>query len=269
MSTVKKPSPESNGGRVVILTVLGLLVLVAVGYAGAYAGAGDKVRLGTTVAGIEIGGKERGDAIAALEEGLTERDSIQVTVDGNPASAIAAEKAGITVDTAETVDQAGSGKSWSPSRLWDYYTGGDEVEPVVDVDEDAFAAAIETLNEKVGTEPKEGRVAFRRGETVTIDGRTGEGVNPDVARDALVRAAVWGGTAELELVEIAPEIDESDVQDALNEFANPATPGPVTLVFVKHKVVGSEEHTSELQSLMRTSYADICCKTNIKTTTTL
>src|SRR3546814_20029144 len=77
--------------------------------------------------------------------------------------------------------------------------------------------------------------------TASGSGRTGEGGNPDVARAAWVRAAVWGGTAERERVEIEPEIDESDVQDALNEFANPATSGPVTLVFDKHKVVLSHE----------------------------
>ncbi|NYG60422.1 vancomycin resistance protein YoaR [Nocardioides daedukensis] len=246
---MKKPSSESNGGRVVILTVLGLLVLVAVGYAAAYAGAGAKVPRATTVAGIDIGGKERGDAIAALEKGLAERDSIQVTVDGKAASAIGAEKAGITVDTAATVEQAGSGKSWSPSRLWNYYTGGDEVEPVIDVDEDALSAALDELNKKVGTEPKEGRVAFRRGEAVTIAGKSGEGVDPDAARDALVRAAVWGESAELELVEIKPEIDETDVQDALNEFANPATSGPVTLVFDKHKVVLTPEEFTPVLSM--------------------
>ena len=46
------------------------------------------------------------------------------------------------MDYASSVAQAGARKSWSPAWLWDYATGGDEVPPVVEVDEDALAAYL-------------------------------------------------------------------------------------------------------------------------------
>ena len=52
-----RPGPESEGGRVVLALVLGLAILAGVVYAGAYWAASDKVPVGTTVAGVDIGGK--------------------------------------------------------------------------------------------------------------------------------------------------------------------------------------------------------------------
>ena len=51
------------------------------------------------------------------------------------------------------------------------------------------------------------------------------------AADALEAAYVDGDTAELTLAKAEPDISQADVQDALNDFANPAVSGPVTLVF--------------------------------------
>ena len=52
--------PESEGGRVVVALILGLTMLAGVLYVGAYLMAGDKVPVGTTVAGVDIGGKKTG-----------------------------------------------------------------------------------------------------------------------------------------------------------------------------------------------------------------
>src|SRR3546814_5584155 len=51
-------------------------------------------------------------------------------------------------------------------------------------------------------------------------------------------------------------VDASDQASSRPDFAIPVYPGHLTM---EHK--RSEEHTSELQSLMRTSYADFSLKT--------
>jgi vancomycin resistance protein YoaR len=226
---------ESSGGRVVVLTVLGLACLVGLLWVAAYAFAGEKVPRGTTVAGISIGGMSHDDAVRALEDGFADRDAIDVTVGGEGVP-MTAEAAGLSVDHAATVDEAGAERSWAPGRLWDYYTGGGELDPVVNVDEDALETTLDRIDEEHGTPAKEGDVRFVDGRARPVFGEDGEEVDRDLARRALQSAYVDQRTAELELVTAEPEISRDDVQDALNEFGNPAVSGPVTLVFDKTRV---------------------------------
>jgi vancomycin resistance protein YoaR len=239
-SKPKKPKPpsdsENSGGRVVVLTVLGLAVLAGMAYVAAYAFAGEKVPHGTEVAGIAIGGQSHDDAVRAIEDGFANRETLDVTVDGETAPMTAAT-AGLSVDAESTVDEAGGGRSWAPGRLWDYYAGGDDLDPVVVVDEQAQAAALKALDESHGSPPREGDVRFKDGEARTVTGTDGQQVDRQTAADALEAAYVGGGTAELTLEKAEPDISQADVQDALNEFANPAVSGPVTLVFDKTRVM--------------------------------
>lgn len=233
-TTPTEPDPrrEREGGRVVWLVLVGLALLVAGGYTAAYLAAGDKVPRGTTVAGVEIGGRTPEGAASALAAGLADRADapINVKVDGSQ-EPVSPEDAGLSVDYAASVEQAGGGQSWEPARLWEYYTGGDDLDAVVSVDETALTALVERLAGDLGTEPTDGAVAFRNGEIVVTDPVAGEAIDPDEARDALVAAYLSDDDAELTLSPAQPEIDEADVQAALDDFANPALSGPVTLVF--------------------------------------
>ena len=226
----QKPQRENSGGRVVVLTVLGLAILFGGAYVAAYAFAGEKLPRSAEVAGIDIGGKEHDDAIALLETAFAERGTIEMTVDGKPAR-LQAEALGLSVDFAASVEAAGGGRSWKPSRLWDYYTGGDSLEPVISRDDSVMEDALEGLDEQFGTPAREGDVTFEGGNVHRVLGKPGKEVDRSTAHEELEAAYASGGTAELTLGDAEPEIDEADVQNAMNEFANPAVSGPVTLVF--------------------------------------
>lgn len=226
---------ESSGGRVVVLTVLGLIVLFGGLYVAAYAFAGEKVPRGASVAGVDIGGRTHADAVAVLEEGLLGREAIDVTVDGR-ATQVGVDEVGLDVDVESSVEAAGGGRSWAPARLWDYYTGGDDLAPVLTWDETVFAEGMDVLDGEFGTPPREGRVGFSDGEVTTRPGRPGEVLDRVAARDALAAAYVEDSVADLDLVAAHPEIDAADVQRALNRFANRAVSGPVTLVFERTRV---------------------------------
>ncbi|WP_134739618.1 VanW family protein [Nocardioides sp. 503] len=238
--TEPEPRREREGGRLVLLLVLALVLLLAGGYTAAYLVAGDKVPRGTTVAGVDIGGRTQAEAAQALEAGLADRvDSpIDVTV-GDRAEAVTPEEAGLSVDYDASVAAAGGEQSWEPQRLWDYFTGGDDLDAVVDVDDAAMDALVERLGGDLGSEPKDGAVAFEKGEIVVTDPVAGEAIDPEAAREALVAAYLSDDAdevADLSLTTAEPDIDEADVQSALDEFANPALSGPVTLVFGKSPV---------------------------------
>ncbi|MBC2960440.1 VanW family protein [Nocardioides deserti] len=227
------PSREKAGGRAVLLVLLGLVVLVGAGWVAAYAMAGDKVPRGTTVAGVGIGGKTPDDAVAALRDGLADRaaEPFTLTAAGetfelDPATA------GVTVDHEESVAEAGGGRSWDPRRLWAYYTDGDDLDAVVEVDDAALAEALAPVEGEVGRPARDAAVSFEGSRVVTREPRTGEEVDRQALRDDLVAAYLSEDpTVELPLVEVEPEVDEADLRTAVEEFANPAMSGPVTLVF--------------------------------------
>ncbi|GAB2445759.1 VanW family protein [Nocardioides hungaricus] len=229
-----KPAREGAGGKVVLLMLLGLAVLCGGLYVAAYLAAGDKVPRGSTIAGVEVGGRSAAEAEKALRAGLADREdrSITVVVDGQSIP-VAPDDAGLSVDYAASVAAAGGGRSWSPGRLWDYWTGGDDLDAVVEVDAAAFEAALESMAEQVGTPPTDGAIAFRGSDIVVTDPADGQEVDPAAASESITAAylSADGADAQVPLRTAAPEIDQADVQRALETFANPAMSAPVTLVF--------------------------------------
>ena len=115
-----------------------------------------------------------------------------VTVDGRTTEVEPAEL-GLSVDYAATVAEAGARKSWSPTWLWSYATGGDEVDPVIDVDQDVLADYLATAGDGLGTEPVDGAIVFRKGEAVVTDPVVGQGLDDAAARAALVAAYLTDG----------------------------------------------------------------------------
>ena len=108
---------EAEGGQAVVLILLVVLVMGVGGWVAAYAGANGKVPRGTTVAGIDIGGRDRTAAAAALARGLQRhgQDPITVAV-GTVTTQVAPADAGLSVDYVATVAKALGPRSWDPRR---------------------------------------------------------------------------------------------------------------------------------------------------------
>jgi vancomycin resistance protein YoaR len=222
----------------VLLVILGLALLAGAGYGAAYLTAGDKVPRGTTVAGVDVGGRSESGAARALQDGLAERTGRSFRlVAGEVTQPFKAEELGLSVDYAASVSDAGGGRSWRPQRLWDYFTGGRELPAVVDLDPTALAAAMASLSEAAGSAPRDGAVAFVASGVQVTPAEPGQQVDTTEA-EAMLRAAyledsdrTGAARIQLPLQASQPDIDEADVQLAVDSFANPAVSGPVTLVF--------------------------------------
>ncbi len=237
MARVTDPEREKEGGRVVLLMLAGLVLLAGGAYSAAYLAAGDRVPRGTTVAGVGIGGQTADEATATLEEELRVDAPLEVSV-GASTQRLRPDDLGLAVDIEESVAAAGGGRSWDPARLWDYYTGGDELSAVLDVDDDAMTAAIARLDKQVGTPARNGAVRFQGTQIVEREPREGQQLDPDAVRAAIeddwpAREATPIG---LELVTVEPDIDSADVRTAVDEFANPAVSAPVTLLFGRSEI---------------------------------
>ncbi len=247
------PRREGSGGRLVFVLIVVLALLAGGGYAAAYYLAGDNVPEGTTVGGVDIGGRDEAEAVTLLRGALSEQAAapIEVLVDGKPTT-IDPVEAGIGIDYDASVAAAGAGASWDPKRLWDYYTDGDDLDPVLDVDDAALEDAVAALEAETGTAPRNGAVRFDGPRVVVRQPREGRGLEPESTREALLSAFLDAEPADLSTVAVAPEIDEDDVAEAVDSFANPAVSGPVTLKFGTSRVRLAPRDYVEALSLVAT-----------------
>jgi vancomycin resistance protein YoaR len=225
---------DKAGAKVVLWLLLGLGVLFGGLYVGAHYVAGDKVPRNTTVSGVRIGGHPQGEAAERLRAGLADRVArdIPTTVDGQQV-AVDPALAGLSVDYAASVAEAGGERSWDPVRLWNYFTGGDAFEAEVEVDETAYNAFLAGLDDQYGADARDGAIRFDGDQIRTRQARTGRALDPSDTLDALEEAFLEErpDPVALEMAEVEPAIDATDVQEALDGFASPAVAAPVTLAF--------------------------------------
>ena len=241
---------DKAGASVVVWLLLGLVVLFGGLYVAAHYVAGDKVPRNTTVSGVRIGGHPQGEAAQRLQAGLADRVNrpIATTIDGQQVD-IDPARAGLSVDYDASVAEAGGERSWDPVRLWNYFTGGDAFEAEVEVDETAYAAQLAELDQQHGAAPRDGAVAFDGIDIRTTKARPGKALDPSDTLAALQDAYLEDSpeAVALEMSQVAPDIDASDVQEALDDFASPAVAAPVTLGFEGSEVkVFPENYTAAL-----------------------
>ena len=225
---------EKAGASVVVWLLLGLVVLFGGLYVAAHHVAGDKVPRGTTVSGVRIGGHPQDEAAQRLQAGLADKVArdIATTIEGTPVAIDPAE-VGLQVDYDASVAEAGGEASWDPVRLWNYFTGGDTFEAEVVLDDATYTSYLAALDEQHGTAARDGAVAFEGERVVTTEPRAGAALDPATTLSALRSAFLEDAPDEvaLEMSDVVPDIDEGDVQEALDGFASPAVAAPVTLSF--------------------------------------
>ncbi len=215
-----------------------LVVLCGGGYVAAYAGSQHKTPRGTVVAGVNVGGRTLAGAVAALRAGLDTRVNSPITLDiGGKKRSILPAEVGLGIDYVASIRQAGAGDSWEPERLWDYYTGGSELDPVVTVSEMTMADYLTGLAVDSGVAPRDGGVEFVNQRVEVIDPKPGRTIDPQQAQAAITTAYLsTDRTAHIDLVPSAPAIDDADVREAVQSWANPAMSGPVALDLTQQQV---------------------------------
>jgi vancomycin resistance protein YoaR len=228
-----RPVRESEGGRVVLLLILGLAMLAGCLYVVAYLGAGDKVPVGTRIGGVDVGGHSPGTAVDLLREGLQDRarTPFTVTIEGRTQQ-VRPKDVGLSVDYVASVRQAGAGRGWSPSRLWTYYTGGEALDPVINLDQLTLASLLERLDETDGRTPTDAQVRFGHDGFTVSPPRTGLSVDRKAAATAFWNAFLTDQPeVALSMTPTPPTIDTTAVHRFVRRFANPALSGPVQLRF--------------------------------------
>lgn len=222
--------------------LLGLGVLVLGGYTVLVLVAGDKVPPGASVSGVEIGGLHESAAEARLRSVLDPRAARPIEVTGGGVhSRVVPARAGLSVDVPGSVRDAGGGRSWAPTRIWHYVTGGEDIPATLDVDGGRLEDTVSLLAAGVDTSPVEGAIDFVQGKPVVTVAANGRRLVRGGTRDALAHAFLGTEPARLPVTVLRPTITDSAVQSALTSFARPATSGPVLLVLDGHEVRATPE----------------------------
>ena len=243
---------EGEGGQAVVLILLVVLVMGVGGWVAAYAGANGKVPRGTTVAGIEIGGRDRTAAAAALARGVHTQGQDPITVAvGTVTTQVVPEEAGLSIDYVATVAKALGPRSWDPRELWRYYGGGDDIAPVVHVDYRKLDALLDALDAVAGQPARDAGISLSGGQIALTKPQNGVQIDQDNARVALVDGYAAGQTTvRLPLLLTQPDVDQADLDNALATIANPAVSGPVTLAFAGSQVTLAPRQYADLLSLV-------------------
>ncbi|MEU6138335.1 VanW family protein [Nocardioides sp. NPDC047086] len=231
--------PLGTGTKVAAALVGGVAILAFAGWAAAYAVAGEKISEGTTVAGVDIGGMTAAEATPLLEEKFAPAHSQPIHVAaGDSTTEVNPAEAGLSFDAEATIERAHAVRSWSPLKLWRHFTGGGEIEPVIKADDKLIAKVAAKVSKRAGTPFKDGDVVIKKGKIKTTQPVAGEGVSDDALRTALAGQLLAEGErkADVPLAELTPDVDEADVQEAVDKVATPAVSGPITLKFEKTPV---------------------------------
>jgi vancomycin resistance protein YoaR len=224
---------EPAGLRRAVLVLGGVAALLVVGYLTAYAVAGSGIARGATVLGVSIGGLSREEATRVLTRELRDESEARVPVTAGPVQrAVAPARAGLSLDVAATVESA-QARTWNPVDLVDALLGGDDVEPVVDVDRTRLRAAMDRLGDRVDRDPTEGAVRITGTTARPVRPADGLRLQRRGAADALVDGYLdterGPSPVRLPTRVTEPEVGQDAVDQAMSEVAEPALSAPVAL----------------------------------------
>ncbi|MEU7132169.1 hypothetical protein [Streptomyces sp. NPDC046261] len=230
-----KSAPKKKGRSKLVLLGGGLVALVGLAYGAGLLLDHADVPNGTTVLGVDIGGKSKDQAVQTLDSALAGRTGapLKVTIGGKTAD-LKPSVAGLSIDTQATV-RAAAGRDYNPVTVLSSLIGGSRTaEPTVIADEEKIAAALKTLAGETGT-AKEGTIKFEPGKAVPAYGQPYQGVDVDGSVKAVSQAfrerAATGQNKPITLQTSAqqPKVPNAEVDRMMKDFATPAMSGLVTI----------------------------------------
>lgn len=224
---------KGKGRSKLVLAAVSLVGVVTIAYGAGLLLDHADVPKGTTVLGVDIGGKTQQDAVNTLDAALESRmtDPLTLVVNGKEHQ-IQPDILGLTIDTDETVREA-SGRDYNPvSVIGSLFGGTRVVDAHVKVDEEKLRSAVGDLSRKaVPGGAKDGMVVFTGGTPKVVPGEPHKAVNvgkaADLIEDAYRSRAATGQAAPVTLPvgTRQPKFSEKELQAAADGFGKAAMSG--------------------------------------------
>ena len=229
------PAPK---GRSKVILAGGLLIFLA----GVAYGAGllmnhTEVPKGTTVLGVDIGGKSRDDAVKALDAKLGTRITAPIKVKvGGRTLELKPSVAGLSIDNLATVRSVAHTDYNPVSVIGSLLGGARPAEPVLIEDDEKLKSALQNLSQQAGGGAgSEGMVKFVNGKAVGVPGtpRQAVDVNGSMKKvtDAYRTRAETGRDPLVELTSttVQPKVTQAQIDEALAGFGKSAMAGIITV----------------------------------------
>ncbi len=223
--------PKTHDLRFGVIFVVGVAAVIGALYGVGYLVAGNKLPAGTTVAEVDVGGMSPDRARTVLQEKLAPRleGSIEVSA-GGKTYAIDPQRAGLTFDIDATLDQALGGSPWDPRHMLHVLTGGDSLDPVVDLDSAALVASLHKVAQHVERRPVDSRVSFGSGQPKMSIGRAGRAVDYQSSGERFKQAIIAGDDrVSLAIDTIQPHVTVGMATRFQETVAREAVAGPVQI----------------------------------------
>jgi vancomycin resistance protein YoaR len=194
-----------------------------------------KIPHGTSIGGVNVGGKTVAQAKALLRTDLAPKATagIQVTADGVNAT-IDPVTAGMTLDVDRSVDRLGT-TSMSPSSILHGFGRGTAHDAVLKVDQAALSKAVAAVAAKVDRPVLEGSVHYKGVTPVAVMPQIGRKVDQGRAVTSIEArfTSLTGNQAVIPLpvTLTPPKTSQAQIETALTQLAAPAVAGPLHLVY--------------------------------------
>jgi vancomycin resistance protein YoaR len=223
--------PKTHDVRFAALFTVGLVAVFGALYGVGYLVAGNTVPRGTTVSDVDIGTLSRGEAETTLREELVPRLERPITLENSRGSfRIDPQETGLTLDVEATVEEAMAGGDWDPRHMLQVVFGGNEIEPVVNVDEAEFREQLEPIVQQVHVPASDSRVLFSGGRPQVRYGNVGSTVDLERLKVLLTQALRDDEhSVRLPMRPVEPHITSDEAEAFVRTIAVPAATQPVRL----------------------------------------
>lgn len=223
--------PQTHDLRFAALFACGLIALLGGLYAVGYYVAGDRVPGGTTVAGVDLGNLTTAEAEAELADKVKPRLDRPIRLKGSDRElTLEPRQSGLTFDIDATVDRALDGESWDPRHMLRVLLGGDDLSPVIAVNQTALDQQLRRLASRLFDKPVESSVSFASGRPRVTAGNAGVELDIPLTRERVIAAFTRGSAvARLPLRAVAPQISPTEAADFVADVAAPAVSAPVDI----------------------------------------
>lgn len=216
--------------QIILASVLGGLIVLAVALVGLAALAGPVVPPGTTVNGVAIGGLGRDDAVQVIRDEVVRPAAEPLEFDNNGETLVVKPRqAGVWVNAVETV-QPLLRSSWNPLQRFFGVGGGEEIEPVIVVEDDKLERQMGAFERLVATEPSDPSLSIDGTEIAFTPGQQGRTVDEEAVRKIIIESVTEPRRQrELPVIVQEPVVTVANAE-AANTFAQNALSGPVSVV---------------------------------------
>ncbi|MEI6372382.1 MAG: VanW family protein [Actinomycetes bacterium] len=244
------PSPSRpHSGRRAVMFAGGVLAAAGVVYVGLATGGSGQVPADTVVMGHNIGDKSDVQATSYLKKQMAKVAAapLALRVAGHKVT-VRPSQLGLSFDAAATVAQA-TGTSWNPMLLVHRIAGGNDLDPVIRVDDAKVANVLAGLATQVDTQPVNADIEIRNGKAVLIPGEAGRQIDQKAAAQAIKDAYLHSTKpVTLPVVVVQPAITTEEATKVLENVATPALSEPVTIKAKGKK--GSASGTYDMEGVL-------------------